>query len=272
MQHGSSSSPGSGTRRPAPWLAFAFWAVLIGLLGAIGAMALPACGLGGTEPRPWLGACPLPLPPDPRLAALDAERAREAALEEQFDRLRLALVEAPQCAPPPQVAAVPPPEPPPPEPQEVATAPPAPPPPEAPVPVHRPDPPAPPPDIPQQAWNNRDVSFLEGCWTLISPQSVQDIGTGSRQGMSNWHICFDRNGVGTQTIQIADGDRCSGGVRARFGPNGRLVLQGVGDLPCSRGRIPVINQDCERRPDGTAFCLGTQPTARARNIPSTFRR
>ncbi len=265
-------------------LATVFWLALATLLAALGMKALEACGIGWGEGRPAISFCPAPAAPDPRIPALRDARAHERDLQTRLNRLRLALAEAPACPPP--VAEAPPPEPPPPEP--IAEAPPPPPiqppmPRERPTPPPEPEPPptplqqpeAPParqPDIPRQAWENRDVGFLDGCWTLISPQTVQDIGSGFRQGIRDWRICFDRSGAGRQSMTIADGDSCSGGVQARFLPDGRLSLIGTGDMPCRRGRIPRIVQECQRRSDGTAHCIGSQPSARARNIPSIFRR
>lgn len=145
-------------RRRWSWTSLALWAGLVALLGGLGWVALGGCGLAWPDGTPLLSYCPAPVPADPRLARLDAERAREQGLEDRLGRLRLALVEAPAC-PPVQVAEAPPPPPPPP-PEPPAVQPPEPPPPEPPPPVaeappptaprpgHRPTPPPPPPEPP----------------------------------------------------------------------------------------------------------------------------
>ena len=249
------------------------WLVLMATIIGIAVQVLGACAIGWREGEPFLTFCPEPEPPDTTaLDALSRVRDRGDELTERLDALRLALITAPDC---------PEPEPEPEPPVEVAEAPP--PPPEFPVPSNRPEPPPlpdPPPepqvveappleDIPEDAWNNRDVSFLEGCWTLISPQTVQD--RRRTRPIGDWRICFDQGGNGQQSLAIADGEFCQGAVRADFAGN-ELSLTSIGDLRCRRGTIPQILQDCTRLADGTAECIGRQPTANRWGIRSIFRR
>ena len=261
---------------------------LIGLVASVGWLLLGACGLAWRDGRPVLDFCPAPAVAATPSSALLAEEQRGRDLAQRLDRLRLALVDAPDC-PPPEPDTVPP-EPP----IEVAQV--IPPLPEPEVedptpafarPQRRPDPPplpdpppaqvaaAPPPpaqDIPEDAWDRRDTAFLEGCWSLISPQSLQDTQRGINRPMSDWQICFDAAGNGFQTIGVNDGDSCRGAVRAQFNPAGALTMMSIGDIPCRGGTVPQIIQECQRLPDGTASCTGRQPSANRFGIQSTFRR
>ncbi|MCB9958535.1 MAG: hypothetical protein H6843_08045 [Rhodospirillaceae bacterium] len=257
------------------------WVALVGVTGAVGWLALGACGLAWRDGQPVLDFCPAPAAAPPPSTALLVEEQRGRELEDRLAQLRLALIAAPDCPAPPApeivVAALE--EEPPPEPEPHP----------APVfdlPQHRPDPPplpepreqvaelppAPQADIPEDAWDRRDTAFLEGCWTLISPQSLQDTQRGINRPMADWRICFDANGNGYQTIGVSDGDRCTGGVRAQFTPGGSLSMTSVGDIPCNGGSVPQIIQDCQRQADGTAQCVGRQPSANRYGIVSTFRR
>lgn len=151
------------------WAAPLLWLALVALLGGLAWLVLAGCGLAWPDGRPVLSYCPPPPEPDPRLAVLVREEARQDGLEDRLHDLRLALIDAPACEPPepppePEVAEEPPPpepEPEPEEPIEVAevpeppfvppppaerpTPPPAPPPPPQPEPV-----PEPPPQVAQQ--------------------------------------------------------------------------------------------------------------------------
>lgn len=146
--------------------AWLLWLGLIVMLAAISAIVLGGCGIAWPNGRPILSYCPARAEPapDPALSVLAVERARGDGLQQRLDRLRLALVAAPECPapePPEQVAQrpepVPEPEPPPqPEPEPVLEPEPAPEPepePEPPIappsPERRPTPPPPPPPPPE---------------------------------------------------------------------------------------------------------------------------
>ncbi len=282
-------------RSRSAWIALPLWLVLIGLLAAISGQLLPACGVAGGEGGTLLGACPEPPQPDSRPAQLAELQEREQGLRQRLDRLQLALVEAPDCpAPPVQVAEVPPelppPEPPPeppatePPPEEppVAEEPAEPPPPAPPRPMHRPTPPPAPPeppppapaaDIPEPQWRNRDVSFLQGCWTLISNYRTRDVRTGRIATVNSWRMCFDGRGSGSQTLIYSDGTTCRSGVGAAFTPGGQLAIDDRNDVPCSSGaRIFRRVIQCQRMPNGTAQCTSRQPSQGNQGVPVVFRR
>ncbi len=155
---------------PAPnehrrWLAGGMWAGLALLLVGAGVLTLGACGLSWPGGAPILAFCPAPEAdePDPRLAALLAERDRQRALEDALAEARLDLVRAAACPVPEppadersvETAALPPeiprpqarPEPPPaaPEPAPPAEPPPEPRPEPQPEPAAAPPPPGPEP-------------------------------------------------------------------------------------------------------------------------------
>ena len=49
-------------------------------------------------------------------------------------------------------------------------------------------------------------------------------------------------------------------------------MTSVGDIPCNRGSVPQIIQDCQRLPDGTAACETRHTTPPASPMPVRFRR
>ncbi len=275
--------------RKSGWLTGLLW-LLAGLLLAAAAITVTgACALGlPGQGRPWLSFCPAPpaVVEDPAGAArLALERNRTETLEDRLRRLEVRLAATEDCAPPdpppptvevaeppPEPSPEPPPEPPPEpeEPVEVAevpspiaappspgrrpTAPERPPPPPPP-----PAPPAPPQDIPEDAWENRDVSFLEGCWNLISDYRLTDINTGRITNVRSWQMCFDANGGGRQTIVFENGARCNAPVRGRF-PGQRLMINDLSDVRCDNGTLIFRREvSCDRRADGTAECFSRQP-------------
>ena len=255
-------------RRADRWIGASLWVALLGLIAAIGGLAIAGCGLG----RPaWLSFCPAPVSAEAGPDSLVAERDRERVLSERLDTLRLALVSAPDCPvlePPVEVAEAPPPEPPP-EPIEIEEAPE--PPVAAPTPDHRPTPPprpqpppepepppAPPADIPEEAWEERDTSFLEGCWSLISDYRLDIRGIGIIR-VRSLVMCFDPAGNGSQTLVFSDGTTCRGSARANFLPTGQLGVDDLRDLRCDNGGTVYRRaMNCNRVPDGTARCISTR--------------
>ncbi|MCA8931612.1 MAG: hypothetical protein KDA49_04050, partial [Rhodospirillaceae bacterium] len=177
------------------------WLALVGVTGAVGWLALGACGLAWRDGQPVLDFCPAPAADPSPSTALLAEEHRGRELEDRLAQLRLALISAPDCPAPPQpeivVAEVT---------EEVVeeVVEELPPDPVFELPQHRPEPPEqvadlppqPEADIPEDAWEERDTAFLEGCWNLISPQSLEDTQRGINRPMADWRICFDANGNG----------------------------------------------------------------------------
>ena len=288
--------PAPAPPRP-PVIGTLAWLVLLAALAGLGVLALGACGLswpGGDRPVLWF--CAEPAEAAARPGALLAEQARTRDLQRRLDRLTLALLDAPDCPEPPgSVAADPrPPE----EPVVVAEAPPGVGTPPIPVPTpDRTEPPTPDtprpetvlpdgveppggadaepaPEIPEEDWEERDVSFLEGCWTLITNYSITRTDTGQVFDTQDWEMCFDGSGLGDQRLSFDDGNlNCTGTVRARFGPDGTLTLVDRGNVPCDNGS--AIDQrilTCERMPDGTADCNTRHTTPPFYPVPVRFQR
>ena len=137
----------------------------------------------------------------------------------------------------------------------------APPQPERPEPPTEPQPaPEPPEDIPADDWDEADVSFLEGCWTLVTDYTITRTDTDEEYRTRDWQMCFDQDGRGSQTLNFDNGMSCSGDVDARFEPSGELVVTDQGMVPCDSGvGIDQRIMRCFRLPDGTAAC-STQHT------------
>ena len=230
--------------RRSPWIGSTLWPAFAVLAGFGAWAVLEACGLAWPSGRPILHFCPRPAEAavDDRLLLLEAEQARQAVLQERLDRLRIAAAAVPPCPPPappepdpaPSDLAAPDPEPP----AEVAEAPP---------------PPA--PDIPEEAWEDQETDFLEGCWTLISDYVLEHIDTGEVISVASWEMCFDADGGGRQTLVFENGVTCRGDVEAAFTDGGRLQVPDVDDVSCdNNSRIFQRIMICDRRPDGTAYC------------------
>lgn len=128
-----------------------------------------------------------------------------------------------------------------------------------PVPAPTPAPaPAPPPraDLPEQKWNNHDLSMLEGCWRNTTQLMLREIGTGQTLGAREWKLCFDQSGNGRQTIVYSDGRTCEGPLGASFRGE-QLVLT---DREQCRGRGANLmrgKMECTRTSGSEANCART---------------
>ncbi len=230
---------------------FHFMRAVLTILGAmflvaattvLSALLLPACGVLKTVAPTWVDWCPANTQAavETRLAALTAETVdlerRIAARERE-----LALM---QCRrkPPPVVA-------------------------EADEPVIET-----PPPIDQDAWEERDISSLEGCWELDSKFSTTNRQTGQSSQYSTWRMCFDGLGNGREEMLAENGGSCKGSVLGRFDAKGSLMIEEPGNLQCSDGGfIYRLSSRCELIGDGTANCVVTQPES-GRSTTVNFRR
>lgn len=214
------------------------------LLTLIGYLLLPACGLGG-----WFGlfrvqACPQAEWTE--TAPTNQADTRQVVLEERIAELQRQLDEI-SCLPATETVQL--------EPE--AIEPPAP----------RPDlMEADPPDIDEAKWRDEEIDLLEGCWNLDSDYSVRDVVTGVVSGVAEWHMCFDDQGVGRQSMILESGVQCASGVSARF-QSEKLILMDSTDVDCDdRSYIHQRETTCEPAPDGTADCtsLSLERQVRAR--------
>lgn len=125
--------------------------------------------------------------------------------------------------------------------------------------------PLPDPDAPltEEGWANRDLAMLYGCWQLDSSYRTRDLESGTIRTYGAWHMCFDLEGNGTQTLRADDGTQCQGPVRGLFqteDPGAGLSVIEPGNLACSDGGYIHQRQiTCRPGPDGTATCQTLQP-------------
>ena len=233
-----------------------------GALAALAAAAVLAAPLLMEVLSPPLPACVVDQAGLSALRELEQAREQGRDLAAQRDALRRARGQRQQDCPLPEPPApAPAPEPPPaPLPVPQPEPPPQPAPEPAPEPVPDPPPPAPPPppppraDLPQDRWDQGDISMLNGCWNLDSNYRTRDIDTGRIDSVRTWQMCFDRNGRGRQTMTYDNGRRCEGPVQGRF--EGRtLVIDDTADLPCGDGyRVLHRVGRCERTSETRAEC------------------
>jgi hypothetical protein len=206
------------------------WPVYGGMLAALAGLALFA-GLVlvplGVLMQPSPAICRM----DPVQLALLREQSREAA---RSDALRAQLAQlqeqhgerALQC----------------PIPREVVSAPP---------------PPAPPPpraDLPEDRWNRRDLSMLEGCWNSTTPLRIENERTHHVRSVRSWQYCFDAHGRGHQSITLEDGDRCEGDMSATFESNGQLQMRDLARCRLGSGPLLLGQLRCHRISDSEAQC------------------
>jgi hypothetical protein len=115
--------------------------------------------------------------------------------------------------------------------------------------------------IDSEAWEDRDVSLLEGCWELDSDLSFIDRVTNELREAEGWNMCFDAQGNGSQTLSLAGDVTCSSDrVSAAFDASGDLVIRDNADLECSDNTY-VFERiiTCALAVDGTAACQSRQP-------------
>lgn len=119
-----------------------------------------------------------------------------------------------------------------------------------------PDPNAP---MTPEGWDNRDLAMLFGCWDLDTTYRTRDVDSGEIRTYSEWQMCFDAAGNGTQTMRSNDGILCEGTVRAEFAQSG-LSLVEPGNLACDNGGYIHQRQIiCVPADTGGASCDTLQP-------------
>ncbi|MEM0990194.1 MAG: hypothetical protein AAGK00_15065 [Pseudomonadota bacterium] len=227
------------------WLAPA--ALLIVAI-ALYAFLLPACAAWSFLGRYAPGPCGAEAAQDN--SAFAEELARGRALEAEIRRLERQLVARANCPIiPPVVPAEEPPQDPPPE--------------------------QPPVEEDQEAvfdedrWNDRDVGMMEGCWRLDSDFFGRDTRTGEEHRITDWRICFDGEGTGSQEMQIGDLATCEGPIQVSFEDDGTLVMRDEANLPCTgRFRYKVQYETrCRLGQDRRAQCVGKDVTGPASGGP-----
>lgn len=134
-----------------------------------------------------------------------------------------------------------------------------------------PPPPPPPPPEPEtpsglapDAFEDNDISVMEGCWELSSQYDVRDIRTGQVTSFRSWQICFDAAGNGREVMRATDGTRCEGRLSGNIA-DGRLDMREPGNLQCSNGS-EIFRRDirCALDAGGSANCTTYQPETNGR--------
>ena len=110
-------------------------------------------------------------------------------------------------------------------------------------------------DLPQDRWTRRDLSMLEGCWSLRTGMAVSDESGTHSSDIHTWTQCFDGHGAGQQTVVVEDGRRCEGPLSAAFGEGG--VLRVTEPASCA-GTLHLNRSErlCRRLGDAEAECDG----------------
>jgi hypothetical protein len=118
--------------------------------------------------------------------------------------------------------------------------------------------PAPPPppraDLPEERWNRRDLSMLEGCWNSYTPLSLQREENHQPLSVRSWQYCFDTHGHGHQTITLDNSDRCEGNLSASFDSSGQLQMRDLERCRFGSGLLRPGHVICQRTSDTEAQC------------------
>lgn len=146
-----------------------------------------------------------------------------------------------------------------------------PPPPPPPEPV-RPTVPETPSGLAPDAFDEDDISVMQGCWLLSSDYAVREINTGEITRFKYWRICFDKDGNGTETMRSTNGVVCTGTLTGRMPGNGKLTMREPGNLQCDN-QSSIFRRDITCRLDtrGNAQCDTYQPETNGRSA-ATLRR
>ncbi|MCF6231884.1 MAG: hypothetical protein L3J36_02090 [Rhodobacteraceae bacterium] len=136
-----------------------------------------------------------------------------------------------------------------------------------------PPPPPPPPPEPEtpsgldpEAFDEADISVMEGCWELSSNYSVRHVRTNKITRFKYWRICFDANGQGSEIMRSTDGIVCKGNLSGKLPGNGKLTMREPGNLQCDNDSY-IYRRDitCTLDQDGSAKCKTYQPETQGRD-------
>ncbi len=111
--------------------------------------------------------------------------------------------------------------------------------------------------IDPEKWAARDISLLEGCWTLVTDLEVTLMSTQESRPVESLVWCFDDAGVGHERREILGGDVCTGDIRASFNQAGNLDVWNPADLPCTglwTGSFLAFQYECRLLAGGDADC------------------
>jgi hypothetical protein len=129
-------------------------------------------------------------------------------------------------------------------------------------------------DLPQDRWDRRDLSMLEGCWHKYTSMATYNYDTGQAYRVRDWTLCFDRQGRGSQTITYDDGNQCRNPLRAEFTADTRLLIKDLSRCQGGRGLL-LTESSCQRVSDTEAVCNMRDregPNAGKPGVEGRFRR
>jgi hypothetical protein len=120
--------------------------------------------------------------------------------------------------------------------------------------------------IPPDAAENKDLSFLKGCWV-----STTDLYNFDSKEPITVQYCFDENGKGTRTVREKDGSRCAGPLQARFDSSEKLVIDGSSAACNNGGRFVPQRVQCSGQGNSTQ-CYGKELSEKGLEWKANFRR
>lgn len=210
--------------------------LLVALTIVLSTMLLPSCGVLSRIAPSWTGWCPDNTQGKlhARLDQLAHERQDLETRISAYER-RIALIQCQAQVSPPAL------------PREVPQ-------PDTPQPTQQDR------EIDRDAWQDRQIKVLDGCWNLSSNFSTVNSETGEKSVYRSWQMCFDADGNGQEIMRSDSGSVCQGPVTGRFQPDGSVLIREPSDLTCSDGGgLYRLESRCTLTGTGGASCRVTQP-------------
>ncbi|MDI2090173.1 hypothetical protein [Commensalibacter oyaizuii] len=125
-------------------------------------------------------------------------------------------------------------------------------------------------DLPKSEWDKKNISMLAGCWHLTTRMDLVEMPSRRNTPVTNWSVCFDKGGLGTQTITKSDGKTCNGQVKAYFKGNQMVIEQ---PQNCKGGFFLLQGtQACTRINDYEARCVYTDNRHMLKERTGIFKR
>ncbi|MGI3168682.1 type IV pilus assembly protein FimV [Pseudooceanicola sp. C21-150M6] len=125
--------------------------------------------------------------------------------------------------------------------------------------------PAPSGGLDTEAFRNRNLSAMQGCWNLITEFDVEAPRSNKITTFNRWDVCFAEDGTGQETLTATDGTTCEGEVTGSFATNGNFDIDKTGNLSCSNGTIIFRTlASCHVAAGGDAVCDLYQPATGGR--------
>ena len=111
--------------------------------------------------------------------------------------------------------------------------------------------------LPENDWNAGKLGMLNGCWHLKSNLILYFVTTNLPHPVATWVICFDKSGIGTQTVTFQDGAACTGPVQASFTDDHKMRIDEPSECQGTTTSILKGHFICSRLSDSEAKCDGT---------------